>query len=50
MDDTSGLTQRSSLPFKLILEPLGMAAPLYVHGPVMLGALWIAIFPPVEKR
>jgi hypothetical protein len=33
------LTQRSVLPFRLILDPAGMAAPLYVQGPVIDGAL-----------
>ena len=46
----SGRTQRSWLPGMLIEEPPGRAAPLYVHGPVILGAVWMAILPPVEKR
>jgi hypothetical protein len=33
------LTQRSSLPAMLILDPLGTTAPLYVQGPVTDGAL-----------
>jgi len=44
------LTQRSHRPSILILEQSGNIAPTYVHGPVILGAEWIAIFPPVENR
>lgn len=43
-------TQRSSFPARLIFEPAGMAAWRYVHGPLIVWALWIAILPPVEKR
>jgi hypothetical protein len=31
-------------------EPEGRAAPLYVHGPVMAGAVCTAILPFVENR
>jgi hypothetical protein len=44
------LTQRSARPFLFILDPAGTAAPRYLHGPVMFGAVWMAILPPVEKR
>ncbi len=43
-------THKSSLPGRLIFDPLGRAGPLYFHGPVMLGALWMEILLLVEKR
>jgi hypothetical protein len=46
----SALTQRSWFPARLMEDPLGKAAPLYVQGPVRLGAVCTAILPPVEKR
>lgn len=33
-----------------MLDPPGSAAPWYLHGPVMFGAAWTAILPPVENR
>jgi len=43
-------TQRSWFPRRFIVDPLGSAAPRYVHGPVRSGAVCTAIRPPVEKR
>jgi hypothetical protein len=34
----------------LMDDPAGIADPLYVHDPVIAGAVCIAIFPPVENR
>ena len=31
-------------------DPPDSIAPRYVQGPARLGAVWMAIFPPVEKR
>lgn len=48
-NEEASVTQRSPLPARSILEPEGRAAPLYVQGPVISGAVCTAIFPPVHR-